>query len=119
MTQKDGNQEGVVRSDKERESDAAESSGSGGMHQGKRSSSGIASKWESMKAGFNNFKSRVEANRFVRISQAHDTDHGLGSSPESLDEIFERISQPVVRHPSFEDLDSHAAMAIQRQGHSR
>lgn len=117
MTQKYGNQEGL-RSEKERESDAAESS-SGGMHQGKRSSSGIASKWESMKAGFHNFKSRVEANRFIRISQVHDSDHALGSSPESLDEIFERISQPVVRHPSFEDLDGHVAMAIQRQGHSR
>ncbi|KAH6773243.1 LMBR1-like membrane protein [Perilla frutescens var. hirtella] len=123
-TQKDGgSREGTVRQ-KERETDSksydAEAQRGGNGMQGKRSSSGIASTWDSMKTGFHNFKSRLDTNRFIRLSQAHDTDHSRASSPESLDEIFERISS--TRHTSFghdHDLDDGVAMSIQRQGHSR
>ncbi|KAG6406769.1 hypothetical protein SASPL_134379 [Salvia splendens] len=101
---------------KEKESDEAAKRIS--MQQGKRSTSGVASTWESMKTGFQNFKSLVDANRFIQLG--HDTDHRRTSSPESLDEIFERISRPSSRQTSFDDeidLGGDIAMAaIQRQG---
>ncbi|XP_057804023.1 uncharacterized protein LOC131019498 isoform X1 [Salvia miltiorrhiza] len=118
---KDGSRRGEVRPQASRK-DRGSDEGSDAMHQGKRSSSGITSTWESLKTGFHNFKSRVDANKFIRLGQAHDTDHFRTSSPESLDEIFERISRPSARHTSIgddHDLDGDVVMAIHRQGHSR
>lgn len=114
VTQKDSN-----RHEKEKEKEKET-----GL-QGKRSSSGIASTWDTMKTGFHHFKSRIDTNRFIRITPApaHDADHARTSSPESLDEIFERIGRSSARRTSCGDkdldFDDDVAMTIQRQGHSR
>ncbi|XP_042005462.1 LMBR1 domain-containing protein 2 homolog A-like isoform X1 [Salvia splendens] len=117
VMQKDGDR----RRPHAKEKESVETAQRISMQQGKRSTSGVASTWESMKTGFQNFKSRVDANRFIRLG--HDTDHRHTSSPESLDEIFERISRPSSRPTSFDDendIDGDIAMAaIQRQGLSR
>ncbi|KAK6156828.1 hypothetical protein DH2020_011076 [Rehmannia glutinosa] len=85
-------------------------------------SSGLASKWESMKTGFRNFKSRIEAKKFIPLRQVQDTLHSRVSSSESLDEIFERIGRPIAHDTSYvsdNDLDDDNAMAIYKPGRSR
>ncbi|KAL0384441.1 UNVERIFIED_CONTAM: LMBR1 domain-containing protein 2B [Sesamum radiatum] len=58
-------------------------------------SSAIASTWESMKIGFRNLKSSVNANKFIPLSQVDDSLYSSRfSSSESLDEIFMRINRP-------------------------
>ncbi|KAK4438154.1 LMBR1 domain-containing protein 2A [Sesamum alatum] len=57
-------------------------------------SSAIASTWESMKIGFRNLKSSVNAQKFIPLSQVEDDPHSSHlSSSESLDEIFMRINR--------------------------
>ncbi|KAL2254441.1 UNVERIFIED_CONTAM: LMBR1 domain-containing protein 2 A [Sesamum indicum] len=57
-------------------------------------SSAIASTWESMKIGFRNLKSSVNANKFIPLSQDDDSLYSSRlSSSESLDEIFMRINR--------------------------
>lgn len=66
------------------------------------SSGGLASKWESMKSGLLNFKSNLEANRFLLLHQTQEnmiSSHA--SSSESLDEIFERLKQPTLDHRDY------------------
>ncbi|KAI3786658.1 hypothetical protein L1987_40517 [Smallanthus sonchifolius] len=61
---------------------------------GSGQSSKIASTWISMKSNFQNFKSNLEARRFIRVNQVEDTQVSQGSSSESLDDIFERLKRP-------------------------
>ncbi|XP_031128626.1 LMBR1 domain-containing protein 2 homolog A-like [Ipomoea triloba] len=51
------------------------------------------STWESVKNGFLSFKSNIEARRFIPLRQGPEAMHSH-ASPESLDEIFERIKKP-------------------------
>ncbi|KAK9048827.1 hypothetical protein SSX86_032206 [Deinandra increscens subsp. villosa] len=51
----------------------------------------IFSTWTSMKSNFKNFKSNLEARRFIPVKQVEDTQ---GSSSESLDDIFDRLKRP-------------------------
>ncbi|THG13614.1 hypothetical protein TEA_008453 [Camellia sinensis var. sinensis] len=76
------------------------------------SSSGVASTWESMKSGFQNFKSNIGAKKFLPLRQVQDTDHSQGSSSESLDEIFQKLKRPTVDHRSYgaDDYDDELEM---------
>ncbi|KAH6798311.1 LMBR1-like membrane protein [Perilla frutescens var. frutescens] len=57
--------------------------------------SGLASKWAaSMKQGFQNFKSNIEAKKFIPLRQAQEPKLLRASSTESLDEIFQRLKRP-------------------------
>ncbi|XVF67247.1 hypothetical protein PTKIN_Ptkin10aG0105300 [Pterospermum kingtungense] len=62
-------------------------------------SGGLASKWESMKSGLLNFKSNLEANRFLQPQE--NTMSSRASSSESLDEIFQRLKQPTLDHRDY------------------
>ena len=63
------------------------------------SSSRIASKWEAVKNGFQNFKSNIDAKRFIHLRQIQETKLVSNvSSSESLDEIFQRLKQPTINH---------------------
>lgn len=56
---------------------------------------GVASRWASMKAGFQNFKSNIESKKFLPLRQVQDTQIlSRASSSESLDEIFQRLKRP-------------------------
>ncbi|KAK6923370.1 LMBR1-like membrane protein [Dillenia turbinata] len=68
--------------------------------------SGLASKWESMKMGFQNFKANMEARKFIPLRQAQETKLvSRADSSESLDEIFQRLKRPTVEHASYPDDD--------------
>ncbi|KAJ9170397.1 hypothetical protein P3X46_018507 [Hevea brasiliensis] len=57
--------------------------------------SGLASKWESMKNGFQSFKANIGAKRFLPLRQMQETKLvSHDSSSESLDEIFQRLKRP-------------------------
>ncbi|KAF5448464.1 hypothetical protein F2P56_028999 [Juglans regia] len=65
-------------------------------------SSGLTSKWEAMKTGFQNFKSDIGANRFIPLRQLRETKlESRVSSSESLEEIFQRLKQPTINHRRF------------------
>ncbi|WRX15760.1 LMBR1-like membrane protein - like 4 [Theobroma cacao] len=67
-------------------------------------SGGLASKWESMKSGLLNFKSNLEAKKFLPLQQTRENTMASGaSSSESLDEIFQRLKRPTL------DLRDHGA----------
>ncbi|XP_022751109.1 LMBR1 domain-containing protein 2 homolog A-like isoform X2 [Durio zibethinus] len=64
-------------------------------------SSGLASKWRSMKSGFQNFKANIEAKTFLPLRQNQETklvSHVNSSDSESLDEIFQRLKRPSIHH---------------------
>ncbi|XP_022854996.1 uncharacterized protein LOC111376279 [Olea europaea var. sylvestris] len=72
--------------------------------------SGLASKWASMKAGFQTFKTNIEAKKFLPLRQVEDTKLlSRGSSSESLDEIFQKLKRPAAGngHSSDGDEDEH------------
>ncbi|KAB1221617.1 hypothetical protein CJ030_MR2G024074 [Morella rubra] len=71
--------------------------------------SGLASKWEAMKSGFQNLKSNIDAKRFSPSRQVQETKlYTHVSSSESLDEIFQRLKQPTAEHRGYdEDADSY------------
>ncbi|PSS26197.1 LMBR1 domain-containing protein 2 A like [Actinidia chinensis var. chinensis] len=75
------------------------------------SSTGLASTWESMKTGFQSFKSNIGAKKFLALRQVQDTKHFRVSSSESLDEIFHRLKQPTTDNRSYghddDDYDDH------------
>lgn len=65
-------------------------------------SSGLASKWATMKIGFQNFKSNIGAKRFIPLSQVQGNSlDSHSSSSESLDEIFQRLKQSTVNHRGY------------------
>lgn len=75
-----------------------------------KSSSGMASTWESMKMELRNFKSNIDAKRFIPLHQVQDEYSRLSSS-ESLDDIFSRIKRPIADHmihDNHDDLDDYA-----------
>lgn len=81
-------------------------------------SSGLSSTWQSVKMGFQNFKSNIEAKKFIPLRQVQDMEHSRHSSSESLDEIFERIKRPTLdysNHGSDGDLDDYG-IGIRRPG---
>lgn len=60
---------------------------------------GLASKWASMKAGFQTFKANMEAKKFLPL-RPHVEETKLlhrESSTESLDQIFQRLKRPTLR----------------------
>lgn len=57
----------------------------------------ISSTWESMKAGFQNFKTNIEAKKFLPLRQVPEVSvNSRDASSQSLDEIFQRLKQ----HPN-------------------
>ncbi|KAL6526416.1 hypothetical protein OROHE_015425 [Orobanche hederae] len=61
--------------------------------------SGLASKWASMKQGFQTFKANIEAKKFLPLRQVQETQMLTRvSSSESLDEIFQRLKRPSQDH---------------------
>eukprot|EP00268_Persea_americana_P031759 TRINITY_DN3102_c0_g1_i6.p1 TRINITY_DN3102_c0_g1~~TRINITY_DN3102_c0_g1_i6.p1 ORF type:complete len:424 (+),score=78.50 TRINITY_DN3102_c0_g1_i6:1518-2789(+) len=57
----------------------------------------ISSTWESMKAGFQNFKTNIEAKKFLPLRQVPEVSvNSRDASSQSLDEIFHRLKQ----HPN-------------------
>lgn len=69
-------------------------------------SSGLASKWESMKNGFQSFKANMGAKKFLPLRQMQETKLvSRNSSSESLDEIFQRLKRPSIEHGNRNDED--------------
>ncbi|MCL7042145.1 hypothetical protein MKW94_027063 [Papaver nudicaule] len=67
---------------------------------------GLASKWVSMKNGFQTFKANMEAKNFLPLRQGQDTKLiSHVSSSESLDQIFQRLKKPSGGHDSYGDED--------------
>ncbi|XP_047973013.1 LMBR1 domain-containing protein 2 homolog A [Salvia hispanica] len=60
--------------------------------------SGLATKWASMKQGFQNFKANIEAKKFMPLRQSQEPSHMMlsrnSSSSDNLDEIFQRLKRP-------------------------
>lgn len=78
--------------------------------------SGLAGRWASMKSGFQNFKTNIEAKRliplrqvgeFVPLRQTEDTNVSRASSSESLDEIFQKLKRPATESENYGDDDDH------------
>lgn len=83
-------------------------------------SSGLASKWASMKSGFQSFKANVGAKKFLPLRQIQESDFvSRVSSSESLDDIFQRLKRPSVDHVSYADNDDDGEddMEIKNSGH--
>uniref|UniRef100_A0A0D9VLA3 LMBR1-like membrane protein n=1 Tax=Leersia perrieri TaxID=77586 RepID=A0A0D9VLA3_9ORYZ len=58
------------------------------------SSAGISQTWNTMKIGFQNFKANMGAKKFIPLRQDPGfVPHSNVSSPESLDDIFQRIKR--------------------------
>ncbi|XP_022962942.1 LMBR1 domain-containing protein 2 homolog A-like [Cucurbita moschata] len=60
-----------------------------------KTTSDLASKWESMKMGFQNFKANIGTKKFLPLQQIQET-RSLSrlDSSQSLDEIFQRLKRP-------------------------
>lgn len=85
------------------------------------SSSGLASKWESMKTGFQSFKANLGAKKFLPLRQIQENNLiSRVSSSESLDEIFQRLKRPSASdHGSYSDEDDKDGIEIKKSGSSR
>lgn len=60
-----------------------------------KTTSGLASKWESMKMGFQNFKANIGTKKFLPLPQVQETKTlSRHDSSQSLDEIFQRLKRP-------------------------
>ncbi|OUZ99602.1 LMBR1-like membrane protein [Macleaya cordata] len=82
-------------------------------------SSGLSSKWASMKNGFQTFKANIEAKNLLPLRQVQETKLiSRVSSSESLDEIFQRLKKPTGSHDSYGDEDDDN-MEIRNLGPSR
>ncbi|CAJ2667886.1 unnamed protein product [Trifolium pratense] len=68
-------------------------------------SSGLASTWQTMKTGFQSFKSNIGAKKFLPIRQTEENTVSRVSSSESLDEIFQRLKQPSLDQVIYNDED--------------
>lgn len=82
---------------------------------------GLSSRWESMKNGFQTFKANIGARKFLPLRQNQETDLGSrASSHESLDEIFQRLKRPSVDHDGYGDEDADGdGSEITRSGPGR
>ncbi|CAA0821005.1 LMBR1-like membrane protein [Striga hermonthica] len=79
----------LLKSGEPSKSPSNSSSSSSGAH------SAMASKWASMKQGFQSLKANIEAKRFLPLHQVQETQMlSRVSSSESLDEIFQRLKRP-------------------------
>ncbi|XP_020233264.1 LMBR1 domain-containing protein 2 homolog A [Cajanus cajan] len=58
--------------------------------------SGLASKWQTMKTGFQSFKANFGGKGFLPVRQTQDAMISRVSSSESLDDIFQRLKQPAL-----------------------
>lgn len=70
----------------------------------------LASRWASMKAGFQTFKANMEAKKFLPLrQQVQETQpfHHRESSSESLDQIFQRLKRPSTDHEQLSDQDEY------------
>lgn len=70
----------------------------------------LASRWASMKAGFQTFKANMEAKKFLPLrQQVQETQlfHHRESSSESLDQIFQRLKTPSTDHEQLSDQDEY------------
>ncbi|XP_052205972.1 uncharacterized protein LOC127810495 isoform X2 [Diospyros lotus] len=78
------------------------------------------STWESMKMGFQNFKSNIGAKKFLPLRQVQDTHphQSPATSSESLDEIFQRLNRPTLEHGEYDgdDYDNDQAMDVRNPG---
>ncbi|KNA19156.1 hypothetical protein SOVF_064200 [Spinacia oleracea] len=73
---------------------------------GRTSSSGMSSTWQSMKSGFNNFKTNLESKKFLPSRQLQETKPlSHDSSSESLDDIFQRLKRPTLDSSTYVDND--------------
>ncbi|XP_050205377.1 uncharacterized protein LOC126655300 isoform X2 [Mercurialis annua] len=71
-------------------------------------SSGLASKWESMKNGFQNFKANIGAKKFLPLRQMQEANLvSRNSSSESLDEIFQKLKRPSYERGNNSDDDEN------------
>ncbi|KAM7276825.1 hypothetical protein ACFE04_018691 [Oxalis oulophora] len=61
-------------------------------------SSGLVSTWQSMKTGFQSFKTNIGAKKFIPLRQNPETTLVSHTSSESLDEIFQRLKRPSGEH---------------------
>ncbi|EXC09705.1 hypothetical protein L484_019802 [Morus notabilis] len=81
-------------------------------------SSGLASKFASMKSGFQSFKANLGNKKFLPLRQIQETKLiSRVSSSESLDEIFQRLKRPSADHESYSDEDE-SGMEIKNSGSS-
>lgn len=70
------------------------------------SSSGLATKWASMKSGFQSLKAKVEAKKFIPLRQLQDNALlSRVSSSQTLDEIFQRLKRPSMERGNDSDED--------------
>lgn len=82
--------------------------------------SGLASKWASMKQGFQTFKANVEAKKFLPLRQVQETNLlTRAASSESLDEIFQRLKRPSEDHGRSSDDDEDDDSEIKASGRKR
>ena len=65
--------------------------------------SGLASTWQNMKTGFQNFKANIGAKKFIPIRQIQENSVSRASSSESLDEIFQRLKRPSSDQVNYND----------------
>ncbi|KAF9678899.1 hypothetical protein SADUNF_Sadunf07G0084100 [Salix dunnii] len=67
---------------------------------------GLASKWESMKNGFQSFKANIGSKKFLPLRQTQEPQPvSRDSSSQSLDEIFQRLRRPSGDRGSLSDDD--------------
>ncbi|KAJ6677940.1 hypothetical protein OIU85_008515 [Salix viminalis] len=67
---------------------------------------GLASKWESMKNGFQSFKANIGSKKFLPLRQTQEPQPvSRDSSLQSLDEIFQRLRRPSRDRGSLSDDD--------------
>lgn len=68
-----------------------------------KTNSGLASKWESMKVGFQNFKANIGTKKFLPLPQVQESKTlSHHDSAQSLDEIFQRLKRPL-DHGGYSD----------------
>jgi hypothetical protein len=83
---------------------------------------GMSSTWASMKTGFQNFKANMGSKKFLPLRQDQGFAlHSSGSSPESLDDIFQRLKRrPANMHVDYlddDDDDNTGDMDLHFQDH--
>lgn len=83
--------------------------------------SGLASRWASMKAGFQTIKANMGSKKFLPLRQVQETQIlSRALSSESLDEIFQRLKRPSAEHGNHSDEDEDEdGMDIRAQGPTR
>lgn len=67
-------------------------------------SSGLASKWESMKISFQSLSCNIGSKRFLPLHQIQETKlDSCVSMDESIDDIFQRLKQPTIDRRDYID----------------